>query len=82
MKTQVSKQHSKHTLTLPQGSPTQEKPLTGTPVSKTQPIFDDLHARITARAYELYVERGCREGCAEEDWLDAEQEILYRTFPA
>lgn len=41
-----------------------------------QALFDDLHGRIIKRAYELYVERGCREGCAEEDWLDAEREIM------
>ncbi len=28
---------------------------------------DDLTARIEVPAYELYVERGCREGCALED---------------
>ena len=44
--------------------------------------FDDLHARISARAYELYTERGYRDGCAEEDWLEAEREILKREFPA
>ena len=42
--------------------------------------FDDLHARITTRAYELYVQRGCREGAAVEDWLDAEQEIVSPEF--
>jgi hypothetical protein len=41
-----------------------------------QPSFDDLHARITVRAYELYVERGYRDGGALEDWLDAEREVL------
>jgi len=40
-----------------------------------------VHARIAVRAYELYVERGRREGYAEQDWLDAEREILDRTFP-
>jgi len=49
---------------------------------QARPSFDDLHARITARAYELYVERGYRDGCGLEDWLDAEQEILKRAFPA
>lgn len=39
------------------------------------------HAHITTRAYELYVQRGCREGCAVEDWLDAEGEIVSREFP-
>ncbi|HEY6974248.1 MAG TPA: DUF2934 domain-containing protein [Nitrospiraceae bacterium] len=41
-----------------------------------QPSFDDLYARIAVRAYELYVERGCRYGGALEDWLDAEREVL------
>lgn len=38
-------------------------------------------AHGTTRAYELYVESGCREGCALEDWLDAERDILSREFP-
>jgi hypothetical protein len=55
----------------------------GTVEAKQQasPAFDDLHARINVRAYELYVQRGCRDGHAEEDWLDAEREILDRAFP-
>jgi hypothetical protein len=44
-------------------------------------MFNDLHAQITVRAYYLFMERGRREGCAEQDWLDAEREILNRTFP-
>jgi Protein of unknown function (DUF2934) len=56
-----------------------------TPISKTskhaQPSFDDLHAHIATRAYELYIQRGCREGCAVDDWLDAEREIVGREFP-
>ena len=43
-----------------------------------KPTFDDLHARINVRAYDLYVQRGCRDGHAEEDWLNAEREILDR----
>lgn len=46
-----------------------------------QPSFDDLHARIATRAYELYAQRGNREGGAEEDWLDAEREMVNREFP-
>ena len=81
MKVQPSKQGTKNTPTIPQGSRTQEQSSTSTAVPKKQRMFDDLHARITVRAYELYVERGRREGCAEQDWLDAEREILNRTFP-
>ena len=51
------------------------------PARQTRPPFDDLQARVTTRAYELYVQRGRREGCAVEDWLDAEREIVSREFP-
>lgn len=37
---------------------------------------EDPQARIAKRAYELYCERGYRDGSAVEDWLDAEREIL------
>ncbi|HEV7522734.1 MAG TPA: DUF2934 domain-containing protein [Candidatus Angelobacter sp.] len=33
---------------------------------------------IRARAHQLYEERGCENGHAEEDWLQAEVEILSR----
>ncbi|UVT19631.1 MAG: DUF2934 domain-containing protein [Nitrospira sp.] len=81
MKTQPSKQRTKNTPAIPKGSRTQEQSSAGTAVPKKQPTFDDLHARITVRAYYLYVERGRRESCAEQDWLDAEREILNHTFP-
>lgn len=41
-----------------------------------EPILsDDVYERITTRAYELYLARGCRQGCDVEDWVDAEREI-------
>ena len=43
---------------------------------KDNPQDGELQERIAKRAYELYLERGCREGCAVEDWVDAEREIL------
>lgn len=46
-----------------------------------QPLDGAVQARIAARAYALYLERGCREGCDEQDWLDAERDILLRTMP-
>lgn len=36
----------------------------------------DLQTRIAFRAYQLYLDRGGEPGNAEEDWLQAEQEIL------
>jgi hypothetical protein len=35
----------------------------------------DLAARIATRAYELYKQRGRRDGQAGQDWLEAEREI-------
>ena len=81
MKTQPSKQVLKHKPPFPEGNPTQLHASTATPAPMKPPMFNDLHARITARADELYLERGCREGCAEQDWLDAEREILNMAFP-
>jgi hypothetical protein len=42
---------------------------------------EDLQALTAKRAYELYSERGCRDGSALDDWLDAEREILSQ-YPA
>jgi hypothetical protein len=39
-------------------------------------LSDELQERIAKRAYELYLERGCRQGCDVEDWVDAERETL------
>jgi Protein of unknown function (DUF2934) len=36
---------------------------------------DDLTTRIATRAYELYEQRGRRQGRADQDWLEAEREI-------
>lgn len=40
-------------------------------VCHPQSSCDDRHARVAVRAYELYVERGRRDGKALDDWLDA-----------
>jgi hypothetical protein len=49
---------------------------TGQPVAAS----DDLQILIAKRAYELYSERGYRHGCALDDWLEAEREVLGRPF--
>jgi hypothetical protein len=43
------------------------------PLAATLPLQD----RIRKRAFEIYVERGCRPGHALDDWLEAEKEILH-----
>jgi hypothetical protein len=43
---------------------------------------EDLHVLIAKRAYELYGERGYRDGSAFDDWLEAEREVLSQIPPA
>ena len=33
------------------------------------------HEDIAGHAHEIYVEKGCRQGQSEQDWLQAEQEL-------
>jgi Protein of unknown function (DUF2934) len=37
-----------------------------------------MQAEIQKRAYELYEERGCRDGHQLEDWIQAEQEVHHK----
>lgn len=40
------------------------------------------HQAIRQRAFELWRARGCADGYAEEDWLQAERELLDEQTPA
>ena len=42
---------------------------------------DDVRLLIAKRAYELHTMRGCRDGYALDDWLEAEREILSQIPP-
>jgi len=46
------------------------------------PGLDDApvltHEVISKRAYEIYVENGCKQGQSEQNWLQAEQELKNR----
>jgi H+-transporting ATPase len=46
---------------------------TKAPLLAKKPV--DLTPRIAIRAYELYEQRGRREGQADQDWIEAEREI-------
>lgn len=39
-------------------------------------ISSDLQDQIRTRAYEIYEHRGRHDGFAEQDWLEAEAEIM------
>jgi hypothetical protein len=53
--------------------PQHQLPANATP---DQVLGEALERLIRTRAYELYEERGRRDGSSERDWLEAEQEIL------
>jgi hypothetical protein len=61
-------------------NPATSKTQSQKPASRTQPssplpsLSEDLHARISTRAFEIYKQR-IRQG-ALDDWLQAEGEIL------
>ena len=81
MKSQTSKQAAEKKPQAPLANQSVEAAAPGKSTPQARSSFDDLHARIATRAYKLYVERGIRDGCELEDWLDAEREILSREFP-
>jgi len=41
-----------------------------------------LYSRIAARAYALFLARGCQHGDDLADWLQAEREVLSEERPA
>ena len=51
---------------------------TTTMPSRPRPSAEELHEAIRQRAYEIYCERGQQGGNPEDDWQQAEREILGR----
>jgi len=49
---------------------------TGSNCSKHSSI--EMESEIRRRAYELYVRRGYTDGLHEQDWFEAEREVLSR----
>lgn len=45
------------------------------PITQVHPELEDA---VRVRAYELYEERGRQEGFDQDDWIRAEEEILFR----
>jgi hypothetical protein len=43
--------------------------------------YEELYVLIAKRAYELYGERGYRDGSALDDWLEAEREVVSQIPP-
>ena len=61
-------------------APAPPPPATGPPAQKPHALplspCEDRHVLIAKRAYELYGERGYRDGSTFDDWLEAEREVL------
>lgn len=58
------------------------KSVTVPDIVKTRPPEPILEHEIRIRAYDLYEQRGKRDGLALEDWLRAEAEVLSRVLSA
>lgn len=41
----------------------------------------EIEERIRVRAYDLYQQRGCTDGHAMDDWLEAKSEVLGVSSP-
>ena len=55
--------------------PEQMQPAAGT-LPKTM-----TRERIAVRAYEIWMERGCRDGNDQNDWFEAERQLNGHTAP-
>ena len=70
------------TRTAPTAAPVSTSDaLSSFPTRQDMQDTDGLQGTIATRAYALYEERGYRQGCDLQDWLDAEREIQSRQPP-
>lgn len=61
-----------------------KQPKVATPVGKAAPLYDNhtgpsaapSRNEISLRAYELYERRGRKHGKDQQDWINAERELL------
>jgi Protein of unknown function (DUF2934) len=67
---------NKQVLTMPEAGSTPLVRKTSSPAANPQSL--DLDAQIRQRAYELYQEHGSAPGHENQDWLQAEHEVLAR----
>lgn len=77
MKSQTSSQRAEKQPYIPPANQHGTVASSHKSASRLRASIEDLHECIAVRAYELYAQRGWREGGALEDWVDAEREILH-----
>lgn len=57
-------------------TPPVAKPVTpGTPTPPSTPSMGVPREKIAMRAYEKWVKSGCKHGCDQQHWLEAEAEL-------
>jgi Protein of unknown function (DUF2934) len=66
----------KQVITMPEAGSILIKKTAASPSAQAGSSVNDLESKIRQRAYELYVERGQITGRDQEDWFQAELEIL------
>ena len=47
----------------------------------TTRVLENVRERISQRAYDNFVERGCVDGYDLDDWLTAERELIIKSIP-
>jgi hypothetical protein len=76
MKTVHSHETKAKTPPVPVSKRREPPSFPNTPSNPSMSPCEDLHGLISRRAYKHFSERGCLDGSALDDWLDAEREIL------
>jgi len=75
MRTQTTKDRRREkileSVIMRESAVPEKEPVHSQPVSPGE----DVSVRIAKRAYEIYLERGSRDGDMLSDWLEAEREI-------
>ena len=69
---------SKQVIQMPDPGTAAVTTTSSEPRKVTTPVSIDLQGEIRRRAYELYEERGRVHGFEQEDWAQAEREIMAR----
>jgi hypothetical protein len=69
------------TTVKPRGTKDLSKPV-GITMAEPRSLPDGVHERIASKAYELWELRGCRDGHALRDWLDAESLVMDEIYEA
>ena len=69
---------NKQVIQMPEPSTTMTATVPSENKRTAAPVSIDLQGEIRRRAYELYEQRGCVHGFEQEDWAQAEREVLAR----